>query len=200
MTNLAAEAAAEAQFEAPVPSLGARLRNRRTVRRMSLKDVAGAAGISVGQLSQIERDLSQPSLRSLRGICGALQMPIKWLFEDGGADPGSIVVRRAERRRFELGPSGMAKELLSQDACTGLQLMRIVMRPGNHTGDVPFEVHGQSRAGFVLSGSVGLEVDGDVHVLDAGDSFSFENRRSLRFWCEGEQESVLIWVAAPAVY
>jgi transcriptional regulator with XRE-family HTH domain len=181
-------------------SLGARLRRRRTIRRMSLKTVASAAGVSVGQLSQIERDLSEPSLRSLRAICEALEMPLNWVFDPGGADPGSVVVRASQRRRFALGPSGMRKELLSQDSCTGLQMMRIVMHPGNDTGDAPFAVRGQSRAGHVLSGAMGLEVDGVRHRLRAGDSFSFEGRDSVRFWCEGDAECVIIWAAAPAVY
>ena len=181
-------------------SLGARLRHRRAIRRMSLKDVATAAGISVGQLSQIERNLSQPSLRSLRAICDALGMPLKWVFDEGGADPDSIVVRAHQRRRFDLGPSGMTKELLSQDACIGLQVIRIVMRPGNTTGDIPFEVRGQARAGHVLEGAMGIEVDGAAHVLRTGDSFSFEGRERLRFWCEGDEDCVLIWMAAPAVY
>jgi transcriptional regulator with XRE-family HTH domain len=181
-------------------SLGARLRWRRTIRRRSLKEVAAAAGVSVGQLSQIERNLSQPSLRSLRAICEALEMPMNWVFDQSGADPHSIVVRAHQRRRFALGPSGMVKELLSQDACTGLQMIRIVMQPGNHTGESPFEVRGQARAGVVLSGAMGLEVDGAAHVLRAGDSFSFEGCERLRFWCEGDAECVLIWTAAPAVY
>lgn len=179
--------------------LGALLRDRRTVRRLTLKDVAAAAGISVGQLSQIERDLSEPSLRSLRAICAALDMPMSWLFEEGGGED-DIVVRSHQRRRFDLGPSGMAKELLSRDDCTGLQMMRIVLRPGSASGARSFDVSGQARCGLVLSGSLGLEVDDRRHVLGAGDAFSFEDRERLRFWCEGWEECVIVWVAAPAIY
>lgn len=46
-------------------SLGSSLRERRRKLGLPLKEVADGAGLSVGFISQIERDLTAPSLSSL---------------------------------------------------------------------------------------------------------------------------------------
>lgn len=183
--------------------LGQRLRLRRTVRRASLQDIADKAGISVAQLSLIERGRAQPSLRTLRLITAALEMPMSWLFDakDGvGECEGGIVVRRNQRRRFDLGPTGIAKELLTGDECQEIQLMMMTVPPEGGSGDQPFKTGPAARCGIVLEGRLGLEIDGQSFVLDTGDAFSFAKRESCRIWCESEEPAQVIWVAAPAVY
>jgi len=52
--------------------LGQRLRARRRELSLTLKEVADAAGLSVGFISQVERGLTVPSLSSLASIAGVL--------------------------------------------------------------------------------------------------------------------------------
>lgn len=182
-------------------ALGARLRLRRKVRGLSLKEVARRAEVSIGLLSQIERGLSMPSVRSLAAICAALEMPVGWLFgEDAATEDNPLVVRRHARRVMDLGAKGMAKEFLTPDHCPGIQMMRLVIRPGGSTGAEPYNHPQGMKCGTVLSGVLGLEVDGEVLRLDAGDSFAFEATQLIRFWCEGAQDAVVLWVVTPAVY
>lgn len=180
---------------------GGKLRQRRKVRGMSLKDVAARAEVSIGLLSQIERGLTMPSVRSLGAICNALQMPVGWLFEAGDQpDDSKLVVRRHARRVLDLGSKGMIKELMTPDSCTGIQMMQLVIRPGGSTGDTPYNHPNGAKCGTVLSGVLGLEVDGEQLSLSMGDSFAFDATSLIRFWCEGAQETTVLWVVSPAVY
>lgn len=182
-------------------NVGTMIRQRRKVRGLSLKDVAAKAKVSIGLLSQIERGITMPSVRSLGGICHALEMPVGWLFEQGLSPDGSkIVVRRHARRILDLGPKGMIKELMTPDSCTSVQMMRLVIRPGGSTGDTPYNHPTGSKCGTVLAGTLGLEVNGEVERLSEGDSFAFDAICPIRFWCEGEQDTVVLWVVTPAVY
>src|SRR5215475_11327057 len=104
-----------ADEEARPASMGRKLRMRRSIKGLSLQDVAERAEISVGLLSQIERDVTTPSIKSLRQICSALEMPVGWLFDLGEGDLSDVVVRAGSRRIMDLGPKGMRKELLSPD-------------------------------------------------------------------------------------
>lgn len=54
------------------------LRQHRQIRGMSLRQVAERAGISVGMLSQAERGLAAPSIKALRAVCAAMDMPVNW--------------------------------------------------------------------------------------------------------------------------
>jgi transcriptional regulator with XRE-family HTH domain len=179
--------------------LGRKLRLRRTIKRFSLQYVAERADISIGLLSQIERGLTTPSLRSLRQICTALDMPVGWLFDVPTSKQEGAVVRASARRTLDLGPKSMRKELLSPDEVTGIQMMRIEIRPGGAWGEASRNESG-AKCGIVMSGTLALELDGAVHVIGPGDSFAFEATRLHRFWCEGQETVDLLWVVAPAVY
>ncbi len=180
--------------------MGRRMRERRKVRNMSLKDVAAKAGVSVGLISQIERGVSMPSVRSLSAICNALEMPVSWLFDGSARQPDLIVVRRHQRRTLDLGAKGMIKELMTPDACPGIQMMRLVIRPGGSSGEVPYSHESGAKCGTVLSGILALEINGTVHEIQAGDSFAFDAHEMIRFWAVGTAEAEVIWVVSPAVY
>ena len=180
--------------------IGRRLRLRRIVRGRSLQQVAEAAGISIGLLSQIERGLTTPSLRSLRQICAALDMPVGWLFDVPKGEHDDVVVRADARRTLDIGPKGMRKELLSPDAVPGIQMMRIVVRPGGSTGEVALRSETGSKCGTILTGTLGLEVGGVEYRLEAGDSFAFPSTDPHRYWCVGSESVDMIWVTSPAVY
>lgn len=183
--------------------IGTTLRLRRRVRRESLQNIAEMAGISATQLSLVERGLAQPSLRTLRLICEALQMPMSWLFvgESGAsALEGGIVVRRKQRRHVDLGPEATAKELLTGDVCSEIQLMQVTIPPEGGSGQQPFKTGLAARCGVVTQGRLGLEVDGQTFVLDKDDSFAFAKRETCRFWCESSETCIVIWAVAPAIY
>src|SRR5690554_365759 len=181
--------------------IGIRLRQRRKVRGLPMKEVAERADISIGLLSQIERGLTMPSVRSLNAICRALDMPVGWLFDTPSNETGDeVLVQRHERRVLDLGAKGMIKELMTPDSCTGIQMMRLVIWPGGSTGQTPYNHPQGAKCGTVLAGTLGLEVDGKTYLIGVGDSFAFEATRLIRFWCEGEQETEVLWVVAPAVY
>ena len=183
--------------------IGPRLRRRRKVRNLSLQDVARRAEISIGLLSQIERGLTMPSVRSLSAVCAALEMPVGWLFDQPGTDDqpdSAVIVRRHQRRILDLGAKGMVKELMTPDECGGIQMMRLVIRPGGSTGESPYNHPEGAKCGTVISGTLGLEVDGVEYRLEPGDSYAFDATSLIRFWSVGQEETVVIWVVSPAVY
>lgn len=190
--------------EASGPHLGHKLRLRRTVKGLSLQQVALRSGISVGQVSQIERGVSSPSLRSLHRICGALDMPVSWLFEGAAANGAGdgLVVKAAERRSIDLPAHGIVKELLTPDSCPEIQMIRILLSPGGGW-EAPFSGTGRptvARCCTVLAGRLTITLDGVAHHLAPGDSFAANQGSHLAVCCDGPSDCELIWVVTPAVY
>lgn len=191
--------------EAPwiTDGIGQKLRQRRKVKQLSLADVAEEAGLSIGLLSQIERGISAPSLRSLSMICAALSMPLRWLFENeqaGNSEEAQVVVRHTQRRKMDLGASGMSKEILSPDAITGIQLMRFVLHPNSKPVDGLKPTTNGAKAGTVIAGTLGLELDGKTYQLNQGDSFAFNSNSVYKIWCASDIDCELYWVTTPAIY
>lgn len=194
--------AAEQEPMVTTTGIGHKIRLRRKVRGLSLKDVADRSRLSIGLVSQIERGLSTPSLRALNQICSALDMPIRWLF-DGSEQNGwedSVVVRARHRRHLDFGGKGMAKDLMSPDAVPEIQMMRITIQPGGSSGDSPYNHPAGAKCGTVLEGQFGLKVDGRDYIMGPGDSFAFHATSQHRFWCVGDAPCQVIWVVTPAVY
>lgn len=71
-----------------VPPVGARIRQARTARGMSLRGLAREIGVSASLISQIETGKSQPSVSTLYAITTALSIPVESLFDAEGRPPG----------------------------------------------------------------------------------------------------------------
>ena len=67
-----------------VDSIGEYIRQQRELAKISLRQLAQAAGVSNPYLSQIERGLHQPSVRVLRAISDALNLSAETLLAQAG--------------------------------------------------------------------------------------------------------------------
>ncbi|WP_368661742.1 helix-turn-helix domain-containing protein [Streptomyces sp. NA02950] len=87
--------------------MGERLRTLRKARRLTLKAVAGSAGIGEGCLNQTERGRANPSIATLQQISAALGLEVADLFGDDFTS-GPSVLRADEAPPLALGVLGMS--------------------------------------------------------------------------------------------
>ena len=73
---------------APDSPLGDYIRRQRELQELSLRQLAGLAGISNPYLSQIERGLREPSEKVLDAIARSLELSAEGLYEQGGRRRG----------------------------------------------------------------------------------------------------------------
>ena len=180
--------------------LGHEIRQLRKVRGLTLQQLALATGKSVGFLSQVERNLTKPSVPALQDISEALSVHIGWFFPEdgGGATPERrYIVRRGNRRRLtysELSGTeylGQHDLLLSANLDGQLALGISHYEPGASTGDDSYS-HDGEEAGLVLAGRLELTIDGETFLLEAGDSFSFASRHSHRYANPSADEETIV--------
>src|SRR5438876_6684114 len=94
--------------------LGETVRLLRQRAGLSIQDVANRTGLSTGMISQLERARAMPSVRTLRLLSIALDVPISYFFEASDAgEPQRYIVRKNERRLLRLTASGVVKEALT---------------------------------------------------------------------------------------
>jgi transcriptional regulator with XRE-family HTH domain len=72
----------------PASALGRFIREQRQLARLSLREVARMSSISNAYLSQVERGLHEPSLRVLRSVAEALELPVEELYLRSAPEPG----------------------------------------------------------------------------------------------------------------
>jgi transcriptional regulator with XRE-family HTH domain len=175
------------------PGPGAKLRSLRHERGLSLQDLATAAGVSVGMLSQIERDRANPSLRVLTQIRMALGVSLSELFDDAPPRPADPpFVRRADRRGWlELGY--ISKELLSPVIPNHLQFMILHVPPRGTSGDQPLSYPAE-KGGMILRGELMLKVKDEEVALREGDSFLFNSLDPHSFRNPTDEPTQVLWI------
>jgi transcriptional regulator with XRE-family HTH domain len=181
--------------------VGQRLRAMRLRRDWTLQELSSRSGLSVSMLSQVERDLASPSVRSLQRLAETFAVPIGWFFSEAGAAPPgpAWIQRRTQRRVLDLPAKGITKEMLSADTSGRLQLMLITIEPDGSSGEAAYS-HAGEDAGTVLEGVLQLEVDGEPGVLSPGDSFQFASTLPHRFANSGRVRCVVLWAVTPPLY
>lgn len=182
--------------------IGLRVRELRRAKRLTLAQLSAETGLSVGYISQIERDLASPSVAALSGLARALGVSISWFFgTEGAADDsgeGAVIVRREARRQLSFH-SGVSDELLCPDLMGKLELLRCVLEPGASSGERLYDHEGE-EGGYVAEGELELTIEGASHLLRAGDSFRFSSSRPHRYRNPGSTPAVVIWAMTPPRY
>ena len=178
--------------------VGERLRAIRQLRRCTLRTVAERSGLSESFLSQVERGRSNASIGSLRRIADAIGVSVADLFEPNGP-PRPKVLRRADRPALTFGVLGR-KLLLTPKPLHQLEVFVGELDPGGSSGPEPY-AHGDSEELFVvLNGTVQLELDGELHALEPGDSIDYRSSTPHRISNIGEELAEVMWIISPPSY
>ena len=180
-----------------LPDVGRRLREIRTARRLTLREVADRAELSESFVSQIERGRSGASIPSLQRIASALGIEVSDLFSPDGARPR--VLRRDERQELAFGLLAR-KSLLTPKPFESMEVVAAVFEPGGSTGEDAY-MHGDSEELFVVvSGAVELQLGEEVVSLAAGDCAHYRSSMPHRVENRGSEPAEVFFVISPPSY
>lgn len=179
--------------------LGATIRRLRDERGLSLKEVAARSGLTQSFLSQVERNLTSPSVASLRKVAQAFDVPLAALFQ-GPVQPESRVVRRDERRQFVHPKRQWRDELLTPNLTGKLQVILSVIEPGGGSGEEAYAHDSDEECVIVLRGRLEFWVGNDRYLLNTGDSIVFESRIPHRNTNPGPEQAEVLWITTPPSY
>ncbi|HKW26497.1 MAG TPA: cupin domain-containing protein [Terriglobales bacterium] len=174
--------------------IGLRLRNLRQRRNLSLADVAGNVGISVGFLSAIERGQMSASIGTLRKLARFYKTNILDFFDPSESNPH--LVRPERRKVLEAGP-GVRMELL---AWGNTVMEPHLFRIAPHAGSGDSYSHEGEEFLFVLRGQFKIALAGEEFLLKPGDSFYFESATPHTWSNPGKTETWVLWVNTPPTF
>ena len=164
---------------------------------MSLRDLAEKVDLTASFLSQVERDLSEPSLKSLRRIADALDVPIMYFLEEE-ANPQQLV-RKNHRKRLQLPGSKVTYELLTPNFNRAMEVFIVRVDPSHENIAYPL-AHPTEECIFVLEGRLLVQLNNSEYILVAGDSIYFEGRHLKRLMALGEELAVFLSAVTPPVF
>ena len=172
-------------------AIGDRIREVRLARNMTLQVLATATGLSTSMLSLVERGRASPSIGSLIVIASCLGVTMSDLMTSEPASSEEPVVRASQQRVVETAEH-VIRRLIREDRTRGISVAINEYEPNTGNAELPVS-HGGYEYGFVLEGTVTVELDKTSYVLKGGDLISYSSRRAHRIWNHGSKKVRTLW-------
>jgi transcriptional regulator with XRE-family HTH domain len=187
-------------------NIGERLREERTRQGISQRELASRLGLSPSLISQIETGRSKPSVSTLYSIVTELRMSVDRLFEEPHGQTDEVRTPRAgapvavqpvvhpdERHVIEL-ESGVRWERLTSDHDDLVDFLYVIYDvAGASSTDGTLMRHPGREYGYVISGRLGVQIQFQRYLLQAGDSFAFDSTKPHRLWNPGDRPAHALW-------
>lgn len=175
--------------------LGGNLKRLRVSQNLTQEELADRCELSKGFISQVERNLTSPSIATLTDMLECLGSSLKAFFGDSVEE--KIVFGPADRFEKEDGGElkGRITWLVPSAQKNRMEPILIELKSGGATHEVP--PHDGEEFGYVLSGSVLLLVGEKPHRAGAGDSFCIHPAEPHRIVNAGKKPALVIWVSSP---
>ncbi len=174
--------------------LGEKIRKLRKEQKISIEQLAHLSELSVGIISQMERDLTIPSVWSLWKVAKALNVHINYFFDEYELD--NPIVRAQERKKIILPNSNITYELLSPTLNKKMEFLMIKIDPGMENFNEQI-CHEGEECGYMLQGSMKIRWGSREFVLNEGDSIYLDSSIPHRFINVGDVQAISIWTMTP---
>jgi len=201
--------------------IGDKLKSIRLEKSMTLEELSKKSEVSKSLLSQIERNISVPTVITLERITKAYEITTSGLFFElendvqesaplpskkkkilnlntkGSAlhSKNMALIRKGDRKRLILPRSEAEYELLSPDLQRKIEFITVHFPIGAKITE--FFNHRGEECGVILKGKLKGFIGDQVVVLKEGDSIYFDSSILHRWENVGESEVKAIWAITP---
>ncbi len=189
-------------------NIGARLREARLQRGLSLRSVAQALGVSASLISQVETGKTQPSVSTLYAMVTHLGVSMDELLgvipaSNAPASPSAMLghtgtvltaVQRAGENTVLEMENGVHWERLAVGEGGPADALLVSYDPGA-TSSIEGKLmrHSGVEYAYILEGELTLQLDFDTHVLGPGDSLQFDSVRPHLYSNNGATVARGVW-------
>lgn len=176
--------------------VGTLIRARRKQLGLTLQQLGQTSNLSVGYLSQVERDHATPTLGSLAGIARALGVGLDYFVAQPRAQ--DALTREETRPHFSISGSAVSYERLATEF-PGSQLSSFILTvpPGYASETVSHE--GEELI-YILEGSITQFLDGEAMVMTAGDSLHYRGNTPHAWSNPNEAPARILWTGTLTIF
>ena len=174
--------------------IGEKIKRRRQKLGLTQEELAARTELSKGFISQLERNLTSPSIATLMDILEVLGVDISDFF---ARDEDEKVVFTPEDM-FEKEDEDTASSVLwlvPNAQKNAIEPILVTLKAGGST--YPDDPHEGEEFGYVLSGNITLVHGLRRFKLKKGDSFCYKPTEEHYIINNAQREARVIWVATP---
>lgn len=174
--------------------IGTKLKELRVQKSLTQEELADRAELSKGFISQLERDLTSPSIATLVDILQCLGTNLEEFFSGTSAE--QVVFKKSDYFEKEDAALHNRIEWIIPNAQKNrMEPILLTLEPeGSIYPDNP---HEGEEFGYILSGSVELCIGNKRFKAKKGESFYFLPNKTHYIKAAGKQGAVLLWISTP---
>jgi transcriptional regulator with XRE-family HTH domain len=173
-----------------VIDIGARIKHLRQINGLSQADLAERAGLTKGAISQVERNLTSPSVANLFEILSALNETPSSFFAD--VDEEKVLFRKTDALPSDVTGYKTFDTLLPKSRYRSIVAYRATIAPGKQTLPEPAQ-EGENYV-HVLAGRLGLQLGQISYVARKGENLYFPGEQEFSFSNKGKTLADFLWV------
>ena len=172
--------------------LGIKIKALRLKKGLTQEELASRCELTKGYISQLENDLTSPSIATLNDILTSLGTNLTEFFSD---DDDEQIVFSADDHFEKVSGDDKIIWLVPTAQKNMMEPIRLELSPGSETEhDIP---HDGEEFGYVLKGQVTLFIGKREEEAKHGESFYFRADRTHYIKNTGDETAVIIWLSCP---
>lgn len=174
-------------------NIGKKLRSLRKKNKLTLKQLSEATELSIGYLSNLERDACSPTLDNIQKICGILDTSLSELLESGFEN--RMIIHKNERKvTFEReGFVRYESIVFGENMMEGLC---ITLEPHTHYDNSNW-THNYDEMGLVFEGEMEITIGRERFPLEEGDAFYIKAKTNHSLSNNSDKRCVSYWISNP---
>lgn len=172
--------------------IGRKIKELRLLNGLTLGDLASRSELTKGFLSQVERDLTTPSIATLVDILEALGTNLSDFFHE---EPEEKIVF-SKQDFFEDEREDCTIEWVVPNAQKN-EMEPILLTLSPHAKSMELSSHKGEEFGYVLKGTVTLVRGNKKMKLKTGETFYFDGSKTHYLYNHGASEAKVLWVTTP---
>lgn len=174
-----------------ISEIGDRIKDIRKQKGFTLQQLSEKSGLSIGYLSNLERNVNSPTLDYLQRICEVLNINIIEILEK--SPENKLHIKKDERRVIYEKEEKVKYELITEGE-KDIKGICMTIEEGVDYKSISWG-HNSDELGVITKGTMEIETAENKYVLKEGDSFYLYANSMHTYRNIGKGECVSYWVS-----
>ena len=175
--------------------IGSKIKHLRTQKGLTLAELASRCELTKGFLSQLERDLTSPSITTLSDILEALGTSLSEFFRE---DKNERIVFRSQDFFVDEKENYTVNWIVPNTQKNHMEPLLLELPQNGASFEM--QPHSGEEFGYVLKGRVTLCCDEKRYTLREGETFYLNGKTYHQLKNESKNTAKVLWVSTPPLF
>ena len=175
--------------------IGQRIKQLRVMKGLTQEELADRAELSKGFISQVERDLTSPSIATLMDILQCLGVSVSEFFTE---EPEEQIVFTKEDYFIKKDEENenTIEWIVPNAQKNQMEPILLKLEPGGSTD--PDNPHEGEEFGYVLNGAVTIHLGNKVYRAKKGETFYYVSGK--KHYLTSKVGATVLWISSPPTF